>query len=110
MLCVLLMTLLEIAEDCLCSLIVNIFWIVGNVKLHKRGFLTLKYVALRSKSSLSCFFPCFISSSLPNFSIISWINFFPLSASSCNTYTKTFDGINGAGRRLADEVSNVWNQ
>lgn len=26
-------------------------------------------------------------------------------ASSCNTYTKTFGGIDGAGRRLADEVS-----
>lgn len=26
-------------------------------------------------------------------------------ASSSNTYTKTFTGINGAGKRLADEVS-----
>ena len=26
-------------------------------------------------------------------------------ASSCNTYTKTFTGIEGAGKRLADEVS-----
>jgi hypothetical protein len=32
--------------------------------------------------------------------------FFCLSAaSSCNTYTKTFSGIDGAGKRLADEVS-----
>lgn len=26
-------------------------------------------------------------------------------ASSCNTFTKTFAGIDGAGKRLADEVS-----
>lgn len=26
-------------------------------------------------------------------------------ASSCNMYTKTFTGIDGAGKRLADEVS-----
>ncbi|GKU92335.1 hypothetical protein SLEP1_g6077 [Rubroshorea leprosula] len=30
---------------------------------------------------------------------------FLIYASSCNTYTKTFAGIDGAGKRLADEVS-----
>lgn len=30
---------------------------------------------------------------------------FLLAASSCNMYTKTFTGIDGAGKRLADEVS-----
>lgn len=28
-----------------------------------------------------------------------------IAASSCNMYAKTFTGIDGAGRRLADEVS-----
>ncbi|XP_031393523.1 putative lipase C4A8.10 isoform X2 [Punica granatum] len=32
---------------------------------------------------------------------------FLIHASSCNTYTKTFNGIDGAGRRLADEVIQV---
>lgn len=30
---------------------------------------------------------------------------FVMYASSCNTFTKTFTGIDGAGKRLADEVS-----
>ncbi|KAM7500705.1 hypothetical protein LguiA_025119 [Lonicera macranthoides] len=32
---------------------------------------------------------------------------FLIYASSCNTYTKTFSGIDGAGKRLADEVMQV---
>ncbi|KAK4421168.1 putative lipase ROG1 [Sesamum alatum] len=32
---------------------------------------------------------------------------FLIYASSCNTYTKTFTGIDGAGKRLADEVMQV---
>ncbi|KAG6756116.1 hypothetical protein POTOM_039538 [Populus tomentosa] len=32
---------------------------------------------------------------------------FLIYASSCNTYTKTFSGIDGAGKRLADEVMRV---
>lgn len=32
---------------------------------------------------------------------------FLIYASSCNTYTKTFGGIDGAGRRLADEVLQI---
>lgn len=32
---------------------------------------------------------------------------FLIYASSCNTYTKTFTGIEGAGKRLADEVKQV---
>ncbi|XP_073061391.1 uncharacterized protein [Primulina eburnea] len=32
---------------------------------------------------------------------------FLIYASSCNTYTKTFTGIDGAGKRLADEVTQV---
>ncbi|XP_050367827.1 putative lipase YDL109C [Argentina anserina] len=32
---------------------------------------------------------------------------FLIYASSCNTYTKTFTGIDGAGKRLADEVMEV---
>lgn len=32
---------------------------------------------------------------------------FLIHASSCNTYTKTFSGIDGAGKRLADEVMQV---
>ncbi|XP_015874486.3 putative lipase YDR444W isoform X2 [Ziziphus jujuba] len=32
---------------------------------------------------------------------------FLIYASSCNTYTKTFTGIDGAGKRLADEVKQV---
>ncbi|XP_074326163.1 lipid droplet phospholipase 1-like isoform X2 [Apium graveolens] len=32
---------------------------------------------------------------------------FVIYASSCNTYTKTFGGIDGAGRRLADEVLQI---
>ncbi|KAK2969497.1 hypothetical protein RJ640_017337 [Escallonia rubra] len=32
---------------------------------------------------------------------------FLIHASSCNTYTKTFTGIDGAGKRLADEVMQV---
>ncbi|GER24497.1 alpha/beta-Hydrolases superfamily protein [Striga asiatica] len=32
---------------------------------------------------------------------------FLIYASSCNTYTKTFSGIDGAGKRLADEVTEV---
>ncbi|KAG8365533.1 hypothetical protein BUALT_Bualt18G0115000 [Buddleja alternifolia] len=32
---------------------------------------------------------------------------FLIYASSCNTYTKTFTGIDGSGKRLADEVSHV---
>ncbi|KAF5729167.1 putative lipase [Tripterygium wilfordii] len=32
---------------------------------------------------------------------------FLIYASSCNTYTKTFSGIDGAGKRLADEVLKV---
>lgn len=30
---------------------------------------------------------------------------FQCAASSCNTFTKTFTGIDGAGKRLAGEVS-----
>ncbi|KAF5183602.1 Hydrolase-like protein family [Thalictrum thalictroides] len=32
---------------------------------------------------------------------------FLIYASSCNSYTKTFSGVDGAGRRLADEVKQV---
>ncbi|KAL0305640.1 UNVERIFIED_CONTAM: putative lipase [Sesamum radiatum] len=32
---------------------------------------------------------------------------FLIHASSCNTYTKTFTGIDGAGKRLADEVMHI---
>ncbi|KAJ0080887.1 hypothetical protein Patl1_10523 [Pistacia atlantica] len=32
---------------------------------------------------------------------------FLIYASSCNTYTKTFSGVDGAGKRLADEVMQV---
>ncbi|CAN6546300.1 unnamed protein product [Malus baccata var. baccata] len=32
---------------------------------------------------------------------------FLIYASSCNTYTKTFSGIDGAGKRLADEVTQL---
>ncbi|KAI4371761.1 hypothetical protein MLD38_010075 [Melastoma candidum] len=32
---------------------------------------------------------------------------FLIYASSCNTFTRTFDGIDAAGRRLADEVAKV---
>ena len=32
-------------------------------------------------------------------------NYLSFAVSSSNTYTKTFTGIDGAGKRLADEVS-----
>ncbi|XVF27502.1 hypothetical protein REPUB_Repub14bG0112900 [Reevesia pubescens] len=35
---------------------------------------------------------------------------FLIYASSCNTYTKTFTGVDGAGKRLADEVLQVVNK
>lgn len=44
----------------------------------------------------------FFTISSPVFSLIKLVIF---AASSCNSYTKTFGGIDGAGKRLADEVS-----
>lgn len=37
--------------------------------------------------------------------MLMFLFFYLCAASSCNTYTKTFTGIDGAGKRLADEVS-----